>query len=115
MDELTERIQEIQGSTAVPQLNGAEEPKVEEGVTTWSNPAGDTFAEDEDAVRASSEDDWSEEPESNEFAWKIWEDRPIVVAGGYTRETALKAAEKGNIIVAFGRNFLANVSLWLTL
>ena len=55
------------------------------------------------------EDDWSEEPESNEFAWKIWEDRPIIVAGGYTRETAEKAAEKGNIIVAFGRNFLANV------
>ena len=51
MDELTERIQEIQGAPApVPQVNGIEEPKVEEGVTSWTNPATEGFGEDEDAV-----------------------------------------------------------------
>ncbi|TEB39978.1 hypothetical protein FA13DRAFT_43680 [Coprinellus micaceus] len=51
MDELTERIQEIQGAPApVPQVNGIEEPKAEEGVTSWSNPAAEGFGEDEDAA-----------------------------------------------------------------
>ncbi|KZV62902.1 putative NADPH2 dehydrogenase chain OYE2 [Peniophora sp. CONT] len=58
-----------------------------------------------------TEEDWHEDPESNDFAYEIWGDRPIIVAGGYTRETALKAAEKDNVIVAFGRNFLANPDL----
>lgn len=50
MDELTERIQEIQ-ATATPQVNGVvvEEPKLEEGAASWNNPAADGFGE-EDAV-----------------------------------------------------------------
>ncbi|VDC06487.1 unnamed protein product [Peniophora sp. CBMAI 1063] len=54
------------------------------------------------------ESDWAGQRESNDFAHAIWGDRPIIVAGGYNRETALEAAEKDNVIVAFGRDFLAN-------
>ncbi|VDB88410.1 unnamed protein product [Peniophora sp. CBMAI 1063] len=57
------------------------------------------------------ESDSAQERESNAFAHEIWGDRPILVAGGYTRETALKATEKDNVIVTFGRNFLANPDL----
>ncbi|VDB88411.1 unnamed protein product [Peniophora sp. CBMAI 1063] len=60
---------------------------------------------------AAHEDDWAQEQESNAFAYEIWGDRPMVVAGGHTRETALKATEKDNVIVAFGRLFLANPDL----
>lgn len=48
------------------------------------------------------------EDEENDFLRKIWAPRPFIVAGGYTRELALKGAEKGDII-ASGRLFLSNV------
>ncbi len=48
------------------------------------------------------------EDEEIDFLRKIWAPRPFVVAGGYTRELALKGAEKGDII-ASGRLFLSNV------
>ncbi|KAJ7604158.1 hypothetical protein FB45DRAFT_672119, partial [Roridomyces roridus] len=28
------------------------------------------------------------------FIWEIWNDRPLISAGGYTRKTALAAAEE---------------------
>lgn len=49
--------------------------------------------------------------ESLEFLHKIWSPRPILVAGAYTAERAFAAAEaKPNVIVAFGRYFISNVS-----
>jgi NADPH2 dehydrogenase len=37
---------------------------------------------------------------------------PLVSAGGYTRDSAIEVANKhANELVAFGRHFLANVSL----
>ena len=48
--------------------------------------------------------------QSNDFLREIWSPRPLVSAGGYTRETALEAAETtGNQLVAFGRLFISNV------
>ncbi|KAF7421212.1 hypothetical protein PC9H_011733 [Pleurotus ostreatus] len=52
------------------------------------------------------------EDEENDFLRKIWAPRPFIVAGGYTRELALKGAEKGDII-ASGRLFLSNPDLVL--
>lgn len=56
--------------------------------------------------------------ESNNFLREIWnggeggEERIFISAGGYTRETALRAAEshKGEL-VAFGRLYVTNVSV----
>ncbi|KAF4601708.1 hypothetical protein EYR40_004907 [Pleurotus pulmonarius] len=50
------------------------------------------------------------EEEENDFLRQIWAPRPFVSAGGYTRDLAFKAAEKGDI-VAIGRHFLANPDL----
>ncbi|KAF7433608.1 hypothetical protein PC9H_005569 [Pleurotus ostreatus] len=48
--------------------------------------------------------------EENDFLRRIWSPRPFITAGGYTRELAIKAAERGDII-AVGRYFLANPDL----
>ncbi|KDQ28801.1 hypothetical protein PLEOSDRAFT_1102842 [Pleurotus ostreatus PC15] len=48
--------------------------------------------------------------EENDFLRRIWSPRPFITAGGYTRELAIKAAERGDI-VAVGRHFLANPDL----
>lgn len=48
--------------------------------------------------------------ETNEPLYEIWKPRPIVSAGGHTRESALKAAEAGQL-VAFGRWFISNPDL----
>lgn len=49
--------------------------------------------------------------ESNDFLRAIWKPRPYISAGGYTRDTALLAAEKDGDLVAFGRFYISNVSL----
>ncbi|KAJ8462623.1 hypothetical protein ONZ45_g17870 [Pleurotus djamor] len=60
-------------------------------------------------VKPPSEEDDIEE--SNDFIRDIWGDRPLISAGGYTRETALRiAAERQYELVAFGRWFISNVS-----
>ncbi|EPQ51259.1 FMN-linked oxidoreductase [Gloeophyllum trabeum ATCC 11539] len=51
------------------------------------------------------------EGDSNDFVREIWAPRPIVSAGGYTKESALEAAEKYGYLVAFGRYFIANPDL----
>ncbi|KAJ7633123.1 NADH:flavin oxidoreductase/NADH oxidase [Roridomyces roridus] len=54
--------------------------------------------------------------QSNEVFFDLWGDRPLIVAGGHTRESAMKlAAERENVLVAFGRHFLANPDLPLRL
>ncbi|THV01995.1 NADH:flavin oxidoreductase/NADH oxidase [Dendrothele bispora CBS 962.96] len=52
--------------------------------------------------------------ESNDFIHKIWSPRPIVLAGAYTRQTAIEKTESEsneNILIAFGRHFIANPDL----
>ncbi|KAJ6625225.1 NADH:flavin oxidoreductase/NADH oxidase [Mycena sp. CBHHK59/15] len=53
--------------------------------------------------------------QSNDFIREIWGDRPLISAGGYTRETAIKLAERKNALVSFGRTFIANPDLPLRL
>ncbi|KAH0443777.1 nadh: flavin oxidoreductase nadh oxidase family protein [Colletotrichum camelliae] len=60
--------------------------------------------------------DPSIEQQTLDFILDIWDNlSPVIVAGGYTPETAAKALEthyaKWDIIVAFGRSFLANPDL----
>ncbi|KAJ7617324.1 hypothetical protein FB45DRAFT_992774 [Roridomyces roridus] len=47
---------------------------------------------------------------SNHFLKNVWRGKRIILAGGYTRETALDRAEEGSLI-AFGRKFIANPDL----
>ncbi|KAG6839116.1 hypothetical protein C0991_005689 [Blastosporella zonata] len=53
--------------------------------------------------------------ESNDFLREIWGERPYISAGGHTEETAVKAAERGNELVAFGRYYTSNPDLPLRL
>ncbi|KAI0744498.1 NADH:flavin oxidoreductase/NADH oxidase [Earliella scabrosa] len=53
--------------------------------------------------------------ESNEFIRNIWLPRPLVSAGGYTREKALQVAEETGQLIAFGRAFVSNPDLPLRL
>ena len=48
--------------------------------------------------------------QSNDVFREIWAPRPFITAGGFTRESAIAYADKGNII-AFGRLFISNVRL----
>jgi NADPH2 dehydrogenase len=63
---------------------------------------------------AGSDDVPSEEwrGQSNDFIRELWSPMPLVSAGGYTRDSAIEVADKhDNELVAFGRHFLANVSV----
>ncbi|KAF7342493.1 putative inactive dehydrogenase EasA [Mycena venus] len=48
--------------------------------------------------------------ESNDALHALWAPRPFVRAGGFTRESALEAAENGDL-VAFGRQYISNPDL----
>ncbi|KAF7347195.1 putative inactive dehydrogenase EasA [Mycena venus] len=48
---------------------------------------------------------------SNDFIRAIWGNRPLISAGGYTRETAIAAAEDKGDLIAFGRGYIANPDL----
>lgn len=50
---------------------------------------------------------------SNDFIRDIWGDRPLISAGGYVRNTAMKAADEKGDLVAFSRLYIANVSVFL--
>ena len=41
---------------------------------------------------------------------EIWYPRPLISAGGYTRDHALEVAETKGDLIAFGRYFISNVS-----
>jgi NADPH2 dehydrogenase len=59
---------------------------------------------------AGGSDRESSAAESNDFLKKIWSPLPIITAGGYTRESAIKHSEENaNELVAFGRLFISNV------
>ena len=47
--------------------------------------------------------------ESNHLLREIWQPRPLIVAGGFTPETARSIVEQNDGAVAMGRSFIANV------
>lgn len=47
--------------------------------------------------------------DSNEVFRHIWGPRPLILAGGFTRESAIHKAEDENVLIAFGRHFISNV------
>ncbi|KAK0499112.1 hypothetical protein EDD18DRAFT_62765 [Armillaria luteobubalina] len=49
--------------------------------------------------------------ESNDFIRKLWAPKPLISAGGYTREEAMKIADEKGELVAFGRYFISNPDL----
>ncbi|TFK72623.1 FMN-linked oxidoreductase [Pluteus cervinus] len=51
------------------------------------------------------------ESESNDFIRDIWSPRPLISAGGYVRESALKVAEEKGDIIGAGRWFISNPDL----
>ncbi|KAJ7213104.1 hypothetical protein GGX14DRAFT_620219 [Mycena pura] len=51
------------------------------------------------------------EGHSNDFIRDIWGDRRLISAGGYTRETAIAAADQKGDLIAFARPYLANPDL----
>ncbi|KAF7340924.1 NADH:flavin oxidoreductase/NADH oxidase [Mycena sanguinolenta] len=48
---------------------------------------------------------------SNDFIRKIWDERRLISAGGYTRESAIAAADEKGDLVAFGRGYIASPDL----
>ena len=49
------------------------------------------------------------EVESNDFLRAIWNDKPWISAGGFTRDNAIKHADERGELVAFGRYYTSNV------
>ena len=62
-----------------------------------------------DGIIDSNLDD-SNRTQSNEVLREAWGDRPYIAAGGMDGATANKLMEKYGGLVAFGRQFIANVS-----
>lgn len=50
-------------------------------------------------------------PVSNDFIHDIWAPRPLIRAGGFTRESAIEMADKADSLIAFGRHYIANPDL----
>ena len=50
-----------------------------------------------------------EQTESNDFIRDIWQPRPLITAGGFTRASATETVEEKGGLVAFGRHFMSNV------
>ncbi|KAJ3926158.1 MAG: hypothetical protein NXY57DRAFT_756697 [Lentinula lateritia] len=49
--------------------------------------------------------------DSNDFLRQIWHPKPLISAGGYTRETAMQIANEKEDLIAFGRYFISNPDL----
>ncbi|THV03537.1 NADH:flavin oxidoreductase/NADH oxidase [Dendrothele bispora CBS 962.96] len=49
--------------------------------------------------------------ESNDFLREIWAPKPLISAGGYARESAMKTADEKGDVIAFGRMFISNPDL----
>ncbi len=59
---------------------------------------------------AKSDEQEASQEDTNDFARKIWGDRPLIVAGGFDPQTAKDTVDKNGGMVAFGRWYIANVS-----
>jgi len=46
--------------------------------------------------------------QSNDFIRDIWSPKPLIVAGGFTRESALQRSDQTGDLVAFGKPFISN-------
>ena len=53
-----------------------------------------------------------EEFETNDFIRKIWEPKPLISAGGYTRESGMETADEKGDLIAYGRRYISNVGLF---
>ncbi|KAF5366353.1 hypothetical protein D9757_011460 [Collybiopsis confluens] len=49
--------------------------------------------------------------DSNDFLRRIWHPKPLISAGGYTRETAMLTADEKGDLIAFGRYYISNPDL----
>ena len=67
-------------------------------------------------IEPSAEGNHDRDPQDGEdshFLRQIWQPNTYISAGGYDRKTGIKAAEKNDDIVAYGRWFISNVSMFL--
>ena len=48
--------------------------------------------------------------ENNDFLREIWAPRPYIAVRGFNRDTAIESAETKGDLIAFGRQFISNVS-----
>ncbi|VDB93765.1 unnamed protein product [Peniophora sp. CBMAI 1063] len=67
----------------------------------------------EPRISGGSETEPVGEDESNDFVRELWDPRPLMLAGGFNRETALVKVESGekNVVVAMGRWYTSNPDL----
>ncbi|SJL10816.1 related to NADH:flavin oxidoreductase/12-oxophytodienoate reductase [Armillaria ostoyae] len=49
--------------------------------------------------------------ETNDFIRKIWAPKPLISAGGYTRESGMETAEEKGDLIAYGRWYISNPDL----
>jgi NADPH2 dehydrogenase len=49
--------------------------------------------------------------DSNDFLREIWKGKPLISAGGYNREDAMKVSDETGDLIAFGRHYIANVGV----
>ncbi|PPQ78462.1 hypothetical protein CVT25_011857 [Psilocybe cyanescens] len=59
-----------------------------------------------------SADEFAVEGTDNDFIRRLWssEGKRLITAGGYTRETGIRVAERKGDLIAYGRLFISNVS-----
>lgn len=59
-----------------------------------------------------SYDEFVTEGSENDFIRKLWsaKGKRLITAGGYTRETGSRVAQKKGDLIAYGRLFISNVS-----
>ena len=53
--------------------------------------------------------------EPNDFIRDLWSPKPLIVAGGFTRESAIQRADQTGDLVAFGKPFISNVCSFVPL
>jgi NADPH2 dehydrogenase len=58
---------------------------------------------------AEGKPDGQPQQEGNDFIRDIWQPRPLIVAGNFSATSAKKTVEEKDGLVAFGRQFIANV------
>ncbi|KAE9392573.1 FMN-linked oxidoreductase [Gymnopus androsaceus JB14] len=49
--------------------------------------------------------------DSNDFIRDIWSPKPLIVAGGFDRESAIERADSTGDLIAFGRRYISNPDL----
>lgn len=61
---------------------------------------------------AAATDEFVTEGSENDFIRELWakDGRQLITAGGYTRETGMRIAERKGDLIAYGRLFISNVS-----